>query len=116
MIPDFIDVPEWGMAVTKYILITEDDDFSAHIQYVKHPTGEIQCMAHLDVRDFTISSYRNMLVAWEQYRPELPEIIFIHFTSPTPATDKFARRLGFIPLLDMPCTDGITRTLWSHRR
>lgn len=113
---DYVSVPEWDLDLTKYILITQEHDFKAYIQWVRHPTGEEQCLAHLEVFDFQPSTLRRMLAAWIKYRPTIPETIFCLFTTQTKATHRFAQKLGFQPMFDMPCTDGKTRTLYVHRR
>lgn len=112
--PEYIFVPEFGYEVSKRVRIHKEPEFIGSYHLSRFDTGEIVAFAHLDVYDFSATVLRNMLKAWKDRRHELPSKLFAMFEEDNRARDRFIRKLGFIVVGSIPCTDGNARLLYAH--
>lgn len=110
---DFVFVPEYGYSVTKRQTVYQDESFKAQIHFTKLETGSVMAFFHFNVTHLTPSSLRGMIRAWEDWRPTFPGPLFMHFDEESQSRDRWVKMMGFVPVTELECTDGRSRTLYA---
>ena len=95
------------------VVLISTPDFDASYHVIEPELGVSMVFGHIDIYYWGPSVYRSLMDTWSQVRPTLPDIVFTMGDNPGPKFHKFVTLLGFRPLLDAPCTDGQTRTIYA---
>lgn len=110
-------VPSTGVFVSGPHPISVTADFEGTFDAVWFPSGEIKYVAHLEIANFTATTFRTLLKAWKAFRERTRDTDFYTiFRNDTPATHRFALLCGWTELpKPAVMNDGTTRRSYIHR-
>lgn len=103
------DVPE----TTEPVLVYDGTDYIASYTTYVLDNGPM-VMFHLDVFYFSHTVLRDMEQKWAVFRSVFKNPIFCHLEDDTERGLRFLSRFGFVPVGEVPCTDGKSRRVYVH--
>jgi len=91
-----------------------DKDFAISFELLDLGANRLMPMLHLEFSKFNKSSFLRYKAAHALIRPRLPQIIYVQSRYDNPLFAKFVSRIGFKPLGDGYCNDGVNRLIYVN--